>query len=96
MEDEVGTVHPGQKSVTISIKGTHHQQMVDAAVLEAAVFLEMKPSDLAVLSCSAATPIQYTRFPTDLNHDVTPELWEMYVRVGVPIPDDPDKKKRKS
>lgn len=93
MEPEVGAVNPAQKSVVIRMRGTRHQQMVDAAVLEAAIFLDMNPIDLAVLSCGIAEPVQYTRFPTDLNHEVTPELWQMDVRVGVPIPEDLDKKR---
>lgn len=95
MESDIGAVRPEQKRVPITARGTNHQSMVDQAVLEAAVFLDMSPKDLAVLSCGSPRVVQYTRFPTDLNHGLTPELWEMDIMVGVPIPDDPDEPKRK-
>lgn len=88
MASEIGAIRPEQKSVPITVRGTNHQSMVDSAVLEAAVFLGMNPIDLAVTSCSPARVVQYTRFPTDLSHGLTPELWEMSVMVGVPIPDE--------
>jgi hypothetical protein len=77
---------PRHKRVMISVKGNRHQEMIDAAILEAAAFLGMMPRELTVLSCGMATPVEYTRFPTDLNHDIMPELWAMEVLVGVFIP----------
>lgn len=93
MESDVGAVDPKYKRMSITARGTTHQSMVDKAVLEAAVVLDMNPRDLAVLYCGDLRVVQYTRFPTDLNHDLTPELWEMEIVVGVPIPDEDPKRK---
>ena len=80
-------VDPGHKRVSIPVAGTHFDSMIRKALIEAASFLEMDVADLKVLGCSSATVTKMTRFSGDLSHEKLPEEWEMYVTVGVDIPD---------
>jgi hypothetical protein len=70
-------------SCRLSVKGTHHDGMVQKALVEAAAFFNRPTNELYVVSHSPAVVVTWTKFVRNEGEERYPELWQMDIVIGV-------------
>lgn len=73
--------HDPYRSCTLSVEGPRANELIDAAIHQAAVFLQERPEDLTAAHVGDATVTKRSRFRPHLGVEAPPLRWRATVTV---------------